>query len=476
MELNSLNDESENIDKNENNFNSNQISKNKYDKNIVENKSNHLVSFLTSKLGIIIIILISVIIIVIVILCVVLSKTDEKTPYENNQKNNEEEKEREKEKEIDYMYKDKLLSDTLYVKKIDNLPDDFILGMDLSSIISEENSGVKFYNFENKERDIFETLRYVGLNYIRIRIWNDPYDSEGHGYGGGNNDMDTAIKIGKRVTKYGMKVLASFHYSDFYADPGSQNVPKAWRGSTLDEKVKKAEEYTKESLIRFKNEGVNVGMIALGNEINDFFCGEKQWPNIVKILNACSKITRQILPNCLISVHLTNPEREGSMMYFAKSLYDNNLDYDVFSVSYYNVWSDDLSVLNQLNDVAEAYNIKIFIAETQYPYTRNNMDFYPDKTPGYDDFLYYPLTVQGQANHIRDLINYVAGIKNSIGVFYWEGAWIAVGTTNYYEIWKNGKNMGLDGPVHILLHMTQDILEEEVQLRIKLYLILMENL
>ena len=51
MELNSLNDESENIDKNENNFNSNQISKNKYDKNIVENKSNHLVSFLTSKLN-----------------------------------------------------------------------------------------------------------------------------------------------------------------------------------------------------------------------------------------------------------------------------------------------------------------------------------------------------------------------------------------------------------------------------------------
>jgi len=82
------------------------------------------------------------------------------------------------------------------------------------------------------------------------------------------------------------------------------------------------------------------------------------------------------------------------MMYFAKSLYDNNLDYDVFSVSYYNVWSGDLSVLNQLNDVAEIYNKKIFIAETQYPYTRNNMDFYPDKTPGYDDFLYYPLTVQ----------------------------------------------------------------------------------
>ena len=269
------------------------------------------------------------------------SDTTEVENHEKSNNNNQEQEENVKEEkneeeEIDYKYKDKMISDSLYVKKIENLPDDFIFGMDLSSIIAEENSGVKFYNFQNEEKDIFETLRYVGVNYIRIRIWNDPYDSEGHGYGGGNNDMNKAIEIGKRVTKYGMKVLASFHYSDFYADPGSQNVPKAWRGLTLEQKVKKAEEYTIESMTRFKNEGVDVGMVALGNEINDFFCGETDWVNIVKILNACSKATKQVLPNTLVSVHFTNPEREGSMMYFAKSLNDNNLDYDVFSVSYYN--------------------------------------------------------------------------------------------------------------------------------------------
>ena len=97
-------------------------------------------------------------------------------------------------------------------------------------------------------------MRYVGINYIRIRIWNDPFDSEGHGYGGGNNDIETAVKIGKRATKYGMKILASYHYSDFYADPGSQNVPKALVGLTLEEKAQKAEEFTKETLTRFKNE------------------------------------------------------------------------------------------------------------------------------------------------------------------------------------------------------------------------------
>ena len=124
--------------------------------------------------------------------------------------------------------------------------------------------------------------------------------------------METAIKIGKRATKYGMKILASYHYSDFYADPGVQNVPKAWIGLDLEAKAKKAEEFTKESLQQFKDAGVDVGMVALGNEINDFFCGETEWPKIVKILNACSKATREVLPEAKISVHFTNPEREGS--------------------------------------------------------------------------------------------------------------------------------------------------------------------
>ena len=174
-------------------------------------------------------------------------------------------------------------------------------------------------------------------------------------------------------------------------------------------------------------------MVALGNEINDCFCGETSWVNIVKILSGCSKATREVFPDALISVHFTNPDREGSMVYFAKSLSDNSLDYDAFSVSYYSVWAGDLPCLNQLNDVANTYNKKIYIAETQYPYTRDNLDYYPNKTPGYDDYLFYPLTVQGQANHIRNLLNHVAGLKNGIGVFYWEGAWIGVGTTDYYE-------------------------------------------
>ena len=74
-------------------------------------------------------------------------------------------------------------SETLYVRKVE-LPEDFIMGADISSVIALENAGVRFYGWDGKECDIFRTLAESGVNYIRVRVWNDPYDEEGHGCGG----------------------------------------------------------------------------------------------------------------------------------------------------------------------------------------------------------------------------------------------------------------------------------------------------
>ena len=89
---------------------------------------------------------------------------------------------------------------SLAVRKVEDLPDDFILGMDLSSVIAEENSGVRYYNFAGEEQDLLQTLAENGVTHIRVRVWNDPYDENGNGFGGGNNDIETAVLIGQRAT------------------------------------------------------------------------------------------------------------------------------------------------------------------------------------------------------------------------------------------------------------------------------------
>jgi len=129
---------------------------------------------------------------------------------------------------------------TLHVRKIENLPDDFIFGMDASSVISLEDSGVKYYDFDGNEEDVFKVLADSGITHIRVRIWNHPYNMAGMGYGGGNNDIEKAVLIGQRATKYGMKLIVNFHYSDFWADPANRWCPSHGPGWKLRKKPRRS--------------------------------------------------------------------------------------------------------------------------------------------------------------------------------------------------------------------------------------------
>ena len=324
-------------------------------------------------------------------------------------------------------------SDSLFVKKVENLDDNFIFGMDSSSVISLEESGVKYYDYDGNEADLFKVLAESGINYVRVRIWNDPYDSDGNGYGGGNNDIEKAVEIGERVTKYGMKLLVNFHYSDFWADPAKQKAPKAWADYDIYEKCDALYDYTYESLLQLYAAGVDVGMVQVGNETTSGMSGETDWKNVSMLMNAGSKAIREIYPDALVAVHFTNPEKAGKYADFARRLRDNNVDYDVFASSYYPYWHGTLDNLAKvLNTVSSVYGKKVMIAETSYANTTADSDSWgntigtPSTTDGnkYD----YPITLAGQTNHIVNLVDTcVNSMTDCLGVFYWEGTWISVG-------------------------------------------------
>ena len=141
---------------------------------------------------------------------------------------------------------------------VENLPEDFIFGMDVSSVIAEEASGVVYRDFDGNPADLFRVLADNGINYIRVRVWNDPYDSQGRGFGGGNCDSATAVESGRRATAAGQKLLVDFHYSDFWADPGKQMVPRAWKGMEIEEKREAAFAFTRDCMTQLREAGVDV--------------------------------------------------------------------------------------------------------------------------------------------------------------------------------------------------------------------------
>ena len=338
---------------------------------------------------------------------------------------------------------------TLYVEKVENLPEDFIFGMDISSVLAEEASGVKYYDFEGNETDLFRLLADNGINYIRVRVWNDPRDGEGRGFGGGNCDIGTAVEIGKRATACGMKLLVDFHYSDFWADPGKQMVPRAWAGMEIEKKTQAVYEYTLDCLKQLKDAGVDVGMVQTGNETNGAMCGEKIWMNIAWLMDAGARATREVYPDALVALHFANPENTDSYRTYAKKMdyYEQNglIHYDVFATSYYPYWHGTLDNLSAiLTEIAETYGKKVMVMETSYAFTEEDSDFSGNTIGGGGGIVKdYPFTVQGQANSVRNITDTVVNrTPAGIGVVYWEGAWITVGTDSREENQKKWEQYG----------------------------------
>lgn len=320
----------------------------------------------------------------------------------------------------------------IFVNKIEGITDDFIRGADVSSYVSLINSGVSFYDFDGNKLDdqgFFNLLADSGINYIRVRVWNDPYNAAGNGYGGGNSDLAAAKKIGQYTTAAGMKLLVDFHYSDLWADPAKQQAPKAWADYTVEQKETAIYDYTKASIQELLDAGIDVGMVQIGNETTSAVCGETDWTNICKLFNAGSKAIRDISSDILVAVHFTNPEK-GTYPSLAATLNENNVDYDVFASSYYPYWHGTLSNLTgTLKTVADTYGKKVMVAETSWAFSLEDGDGHENtvRTGNNDTGNAYPFSVQGQATEIASVMQAVKNIGDAgIGVFYWEAAWIPV--------------------------------------------------
>lgn len=319
----------------------------------------------------------------------------------------------------------------IYVEPIPGLADGFIRGMDVSSILAEEKSGVKYYSADGKEQDVFTTMAQAGVNYARIRVWNDPYDADGHGYGGGNNDLATAIELGKRATENGMKVCIDFHYSDFWADPKKQMCPKAWEGMSVDKKADALYEYTKDSLTQLLENGVDVGMVQVGNETNNGMAGETQIPNAAKLMSAGSRAVREVSEShgrqIKVALHYTNADDYDGIDSILYKLSSFQVDYDVFALSYYPYWHGTFeNVQNVMKNIRDKYGKEALIAETAYCYTAEDTDGSGNSVSEADLLDAYGATVQSQSTALRDVCA-TASEAGALGVFYWEGAWITVG-------------------------------------------------
>ncbi|GMA28302.1 glycosyl hydrolase 53 family protein [Arenivirga flava] len=321
------------------------------------------------------------------------------------------------------------------VQAVPGLGDDFINGVDVSSVLSLEASGVVFRDAEGRPDDLFAVLAASGVTDVRVRVWNDPYDPEGRGYGAGTVDVARAVTIGERATDAGLNVLVDFHYSDFWADPAKQKAPKAWQSFSVDQKVEAVRDFTTDSLERFREAGVAVTMVQVGNETNNGIAGVTGWADMARIFAAGSEAVQEVLPEARVALHFTDPQTPGRYASIAKELADRGVDYDVFATSYYPFWHGTPENLTAvLGEIASTYGKEVLVAETSWARTLEDGDGAVNVIAGPELVDAYPVSVQGQAMAVRDVIAAVAAVGDAgIGVYYWEPAWLPVGPPEQVE-------------------------------------------
>lgn len=342
------------------------------------------------------------------------------------------------------------------VNPIENLSTDFIKGADVSIMPELERNGTKFYD-NGIEQDGLTILKNHGVNWIRVRIWNNPYVVGPEGVGGGNTDEAKAIEMAKRAKALGMKVLVDFHYSDFWVDPGQQKKPDAWKNDSGDKLVDDVYAYTAKVMQDFNVQGVTPDMVQVGNELNNGML----WPEaqltednpngykfLAKLLNAGLQAVHDNDKDNKVKtmIHLAGVDVNLYHTFFDNLIVKNKVnDFDIIGMSFYPFWHgtmDDLK--NTMNDVSAKYNKDVIAVETAFGYTLEDADFEKNNFGTNEEKVSgYKATVQGQATGLRDVMATVASVNDNrgLGIFYWAPDWVI----NEKVGWKsNGGGNGWD--------------------------------
>ncbi len=315
-------------------------------------------------------------------------------------------------------------------------------GMDVSTLIEVEKMGGRFYD-HGVEKDALDILQSYGVNALRLRLWNDPYSEDGRPYGAGTNDLPRTIELAKRAKAHHMDVLLNLHYSDFWADPGKQRVPKAWRGMDAGQMEQAVYAYTRETLLAMKAAGVLPDLIQVGNELTNGML----WPlgripayeQLARFVSAGIRAVRSVDAGMPVMIHLDNGGNNAMYRDWFDHYREYGEDFQIIGLSYYPFWHGTLDDLaDNMNDLAVRYGKDLVVVEVSMGFTMEDYAAY-EKLPaeqrkGYAtrqelvDKVAFPMTKQGQADFMKALLRVIGQVPahRGRGFFYWEPAWIPV--------------------------------------------------
>jgi beta-galactosidase len=259
-----------------------------------------------------------------------------------------------------------------------------MMGADISFLPELEARGMKFSD-NGMEKDAIQILKDHGFNYVRLRIFNNPARDSGYSPGKAFCNLESTKKMAKRVKAAGMKLLLDFHYSDYWADPGKQYKPAAWRNLSFEDLKKAVYDYTRDVMQQLKNQGTTPDMVQVGNEINHGII----WPEgnvsnfdgLAQLINAGTKAVKDIDPSVVMMLHVALGGQNDESVFFIDNMIARGVHFDVIGESYYPKWHGTLEDLeSNLEDLSRRYDRDVIVVE--YSHRKEEVNKIAFEVPG----------------------------------------------------------------------------------------------
>jgi arabinogalactan endo-1,4-beta-galactosidase len=133
-------------------------------------------------------------------------------------------------------------------------------GADVSTLQRATDLGARYHTASGAQADPLDILASAGVNYVRLRVWNNPRS--------GYNNAAKVLAYARTVKAKGFKLLVDLHYSDTWADPGVQTKPAAWANHGIATLTRDVHDYTYGLCRDLKAQGTTPDSVQIGNEIN----------------------------------------------------------------------------------------------------------------------------------------------------------------------------------------------------------------
>lgn len=262
-----------------------------------------------------------------------------------------------------------------------------VLGVDLGWVSQLESLGYQWLDDTENNIDPIEAAKKLGANTVRLRVFVNPpeygfwikpeKEIKGHKIEGGLVmlgfcDKDSVVEMSKRAKKAEMKLMIDFHYSDHFADPAFQDMPKDWENLDYTNLKKKVSDHTREVLTALKENEIIPEYVQVGNEINNGLLDpvgniHEHPRKMVGLLNSGYEAVKEVFPESTVVTHVSGGQSLDYVKVFFDVYFQHGGKTDMIGLSYYPAWFMEKhkpdEFLGVLNEIYHLYGRNIILSE-----------------------------------------------------------------------------------------------------------------